>query len=740
MTVTTLAKFDRLIADIAWQAKNATEQGRLFEDFVKLFMENGSMYPGHAVSVERWESWARRRPGANPVDTGIDLVASVTDPDGERESWGIQVKYHESASKKVDNDTMARIIAVAGQPGVELHRLIVVSAGDGSSSHASATSKGNVLVDVMDRPFIASHLDAADCPDSVAALRNAAPVRKRDRRVLRSDQERAVAALSESLVENPKTQYISACGTGKTVVSAAMSEAQAAQFVLFAAPRLSLVEQTVYTYREQYEGKVNLVVLCSDGSIGRRQKEDDDIGEISEQRLVVRDADELVERIASFDRGSALRKSWPTVVLTTYHSAGRVLEAQERLGMPEFDLMFCDEAHYLVAAEDASKLGGVLVDAVAAKSRIFATATPRVVVKARKNAEYDRMNEERFGPRGFRYTFGEAISDGVLSDYTMLVSTVPDDMLEQVDNEVIYQGRQMKKEEATALVSLDRARAQGMRRFVTFHRTVKAAKTFSRLAHEVLGLPSAWVDGSLSAAEREARLSGFDIEATDTDGFLVSNARVLTEGIDIPRLDAVMFVEPLRSPVSIAQAVGRVMRKHDEKEQGYIIVPVLIPAGQASSMESVKRRDARYESVVDVVMAMAQHDKTIADVLVHGRKRNWDWSGEGNGEGNSRIRVTGLDGASSEELERVAIATEKAMDAMQLASFSRMEAQVQSVVREAANRIIEYGATADLPNVGVEEADYSYVDKLRPELYPIVEATFAEYDLDIPDSVLQEFM
>lgn len=753
MTVTTLARFDRLAADIVRQSANATEQGRLFEKFVQLFLKSGTAMPGFTISSERWESWARRQAGVNPTDKGIDLVASVTTPDGSRESWGIQAKFHAEKKQKVGHDPVARMIAVAQQDGVKLHRLIVVSAGDGETVHARDSRLGGTLVDVWDRPFIAKHLAAELCPDTVAGLHTVAPTQTRIRRELRPDQNLAVAALVASLDENGRTQYISACGTGKTVVSAELARRRA-QFSLFAAPRLSLVEQTIETYREQYEGKVNLVVLCSDTTIGRRQRSDDDIAEISEQRLVVRDAKELAERVAGFE--SAFHMPQPTVVLTTYHSAGKVVEAQAAHGMPEFDLSFCDEAHYLVGASDEASLGGVLVmepgaDAakrVRARERVYATATPRVITTIKKSrgeeSGFDRMHEDRFGPRGHRYTFGEAIDDGVLSTYTLLVSTVPESLIEVADkSHVIYEGREMKREEAVAIAAIRRSREeQGLLRFVTFHRTVAAAKKFAVLANEVIGIPSASVDGSLSAAEREARLAGFDAEATDTDGFLMTNARVLTEGIDIPNLDAVVFVEPLRSPVSIAQAVGRVMRKHEGKERGYIIVPVLIPDGANDKAETVKQSDKRYENVVDVIMAMAQHDKTIADILVAGEvgTRAWNWDSDSNDAESSRVQVTNaLGGRTADERAAVEEATARAMSSMKLASVTRMDMQIQSVTREAARQVAHWAEDSGLPEVSEAEADYVRgTTRVLPGPSRVVRATFASYDLEVPATIEAE--
>lgn len=751
--MTTLARFDRLAADIVRQSANTTEQGRLFEEFVQLFLKAGTALPGFAISSERWETWARRQPGVNPADKGIDLVASMATPGGERESWGIQAKFHAEKKQKVGHDPIARMIAVAQQNGVKLHRLIIVSAGNGETTHARDSRLGDTLVDVWDRPFMAKHLAAGACPDSVAGLRAAVPRVVRVRRELRPDQERAIAALVSSLDENGRTQYISACGTGKTVVSAELAKLRA-KLSLFAAPRLSLVEQTIETYREQYEGKVNLVVLCSDTSLGRRQRSDDDIAEISEQRLVVRDAKELAERVAGFN--TAFHTAQPTVVLTTYHSAGKVVEAQSVHGMPEFDLSFCDEAHYLVGASDEASLGGVLVmepgaDAakrVRARERVYATATPRVITTIKKSrgeeSGFDRMHEDRFGPRGHRYTFGEAIDDEVLSTYTLLVSTVPESLLEIADkSHVIYEGREMKREEAVAIAAIRRAREeQGLLRFVTFHRTVAAAKKFAVLANEVIGIPSASVDGSLSAAEREARLAGFDAEATDTDGFLMTNARVLTEGIDIPNLDAVVFVEPLRSPVSIAQAVGRVMRKHEGKERGYIIVPVLIPDGANDKTETVKQNDKRYENVVDVIMAMAQHDKTIADILVAGETgtRAWNWDGDSSGAESSRVQVTNaLGGRTADERVAVEEATARAMSAMKLASVTRMDMQIQSVTREAARQVARWAEESCLTEVSEAEADYVRgTTRVLPEPSQVVRATFASYDLDVPSDVEAE--
>jgi superfamily II DNA or RNA helicase len=415
-----------------------------------------------------------------------------------------------------------------------------------------------------------------------------------------------------------------ACGTGKTLVAPFLAERMEAKRVLVLVPSLSLLGQTLREWATATE--FDYLAVCSDDTV---TKDDHDAVVASTSELgvpVTTDA----ERIGHFLRR---RRAGMTVVFSTYQSSPQIAAAQASR-VPAFDLAVADEAHRC-AGPQAGVFATVLDPTkIKARKRLFMTATPRYytgrVKREASEADWEvaSMDEEaKFGPVMHRLTFGHAIEQDLLSDYRVVVIGVTDDEALDLATRgvfVTHDGRSVTDARTLARqIGLLRAMAKhDLRRIVTFHSRIEYA---SRFAASLPGtnrwLPARrrpsgdlWTDhvsGQMTAGERDARLRRLSGVGADERGVL-TNARCLTEGVDVPTLDCVAFIDSRRSQVDVVQAVGRAIRKADDKALGYIVVPVLV---NVDSDPGKAVEASEFDRVWEVLRGLRDHDDDLADEL-----------------------------------------------------------------------------------------------------------------------------
>ncbi|BFO14264.1 hypothetical protein SHKM778_06520 [Streptomyces sp. KM77-8] len=347
--------------------------------------------------------------------------------------------------------------------------------------------------------------------------------------------------------------------------------------------------------------------------------------------------------VAQLER--ATDRSGLTVVFSTYQSIGVVSEAQKR-GLGRFDLVLCDEAHRTTGArlsdQDESAFVRVHDDAfLAADRRLYMTATPRVYgEEAKTDAELGAitlasMDDERlYGPEFHRLGFGQAVERGLLTDYKVLVLTVEESAAAAALQQSLATGdNELSIDDAAKIIGCWNALAKRtgsfadgtgfgadetpMRRAVAFTRSIADSRSvtehFASLVdayegayEDVLHCELAHVDGSMNALERNRLLDWLKQDPGRGRARVLSNARCLAEGVDVPDLDAVLFLNPRNSQVDVVQSVGRVMRKADGKKYGYIILPVAVPAGVTPEQALADNR--RFKTVWQVLNALRAHD------------------------------------------------------------------------------------------------------------------------------------
>jgi predicted helicase len=477
-----------------------------------------------------------------------------------------------------------------------------------------------------------------------------------------------------------------ACGTGKTLTSLRIAEAMVPKGgrILFLAPSISLVAQTLREWTAEASSSFHAFAICSDSKVGREQE---DLKTHDLAYPATTNSTRLAEYSKTF---SSKDPDHRTVVFSTYQSIQVVSDAQKQ-GFEEFDLIICDEAHRTTGitrdgdkASDFVKVHDNTV--VAAKKRLYMTATPRIFAdpskqKAKdKDAElYSMDDESKYGSVFYRIGFGEAVRRGLLTDYRVLLVAVNEDKMPSFTN--AYQAQLGDDKQAQAIDTQFVSKVMGtwkglakkdlrlvgddgeedastidskpMQRAVSFARSIKASKTlkdnfpalvdlYQSHAHDdnFMSCEVRHVDGTQNALIRQQSLEW--LRATDIDDNscrILTNARCLSEGIDVPALDAVVFFDTRESIVDIVQSVGRVMRKAEGKEYGYIILPVGIPSTKLKDYNSYIEKDVQFKGIWKIIKALRAHDESLVDEAEFRKKitviGGGDDEGGGGGEGGS---------------------------------------------------------------------------------------------------------
>jgi superfamily II DNA or RNA helicase len=423
-----------------------------------------------------------------------------------------------------------------------------------------------------------------------------------------------------------------ACGTGKTFVSLWVKERLDAKRSLVLVPSLGLLSQILSDWTLAARVPFDVLCVCSDQTAGKREEEEDEaISLVSDLAFPVTDADPEIARseITQFLNGDGHR-----VIFSTYHSSPMIAEAQQTSSVPCFDLIVADEAHRCAGKVDSAFATVLDGTKIRGARRLFATATPRTYRPSlKKKAEeigvevVDMEDEAVFGKRLHVLTFGEAIRREWLTDYRVVIVGVDDETIaEWIRSRRIVATDAGIKTDAQSLAAeiglIKAIKDWDLRRIITFHNRVKRAKRFSQDLLEV----SQWLDaehkttramwcehvsGDMKTIERRQKLLRLK-EVGATEVGLLSNARCLSEGVDVPALDGVAFIDSKSSEIDIVQAVGRAIRLSAKKEKGTIVIPVFIEP-RDDPEETVK--SSNFKPIWDVLDALKAHDDVLSAQL-----------------------------------------------------------------------------------------------------------------------------
>ena len=623
------AGFQRALDHIRSIAGSEFEKGHLFERLMKAYLIQDPLYRDRFADVWLWAEWAERKPGFAGGDTGIDLVAV------ERAGGycAIQCKCYAPGTRISKAHLDSFIAASAREP---FTARIVIDTGDewgptAAKTIAPLTPACAVLRfgDLASRPI--------DWPDLVREAPEALSI-QREPFSLRPHQQAAFDDVTGGFEAQDRGKLIMACGTGKTFTALRITEAVAGVGgrALYLVPSISLFQQSMREWAEQRAIPHCYIGICSD----RRAGHNDEDASLQELEIPVTTDPAAISR--------ALRDAPPdalTVVFCTYHSLGLVEQAQDE-GAPPFDLVLCDEAHRTTGIErpgDNTSPFVLVHDAqrIRAAKRLYMTATPRLYTEgARAKAAihdidvFSMDDPATYGPELHRLPFSRAVEQDLLSDYKVVVLAMSEQHVDAaLQAHLASGGGEINLTDAAKIVGCWRALQNPenkpvgaepisrLRRAIAFTNTIKASERLVAhwdgiVTHAVGKLPeteqpdafrceTCHVDGQHHALERKARIEWLKGQTEGTCRIL-SNARCLSEGIDVPALDAVLFMSPRNSQVDIVQAVGRAMRKAAGKAYGYIVLPVAVPAGvdPAAALDD----NDRFAVVWSVLRALRSHD------------------------------------------------------------------------------------------------------------------------------------
>ena len=630
------------------------EAGTYFEELSVCYFKNEPCYRELYRDVAPYGTWAERQ-RLDKRDTGIDLVAETM----TGEAHAIQCKLYPADYRIQKKDIDSFFTASGKKP---FTRRIIVSTTDLWSEHAEDALRGQ-------QPEV-TKIDLAALEASVIDWTKFVPKEApalRTKKEPRPHQRDARAAVIAGLREKDRGKLLMACGTGKTFTSLKIAEEMAGRGkrVLFLVPSLALLSQTLTEWTQESEIRLQSFAVCSDSDVGKKRKKDDDTVQTFVHELqypATTDAQRLAVEMTKRHDGEHM-----SVVFATYHSIDVVHRAQKDHDLPEFDLIVCDEAHRTTGAkfegEDESHFVRVHDQGyVRAKKRLYMTATPRIFGDvAKATAERDNVvlcsmdDESLYGPRLYTLTFSEAVKRGLLVDYKVVVLAVEEKHVNRrLQLLLADENNALRVDDASKIIGCWKALSKKglaeellgdhapMKRAVAFCQVIerqkgaKVHKVSSKHIAEMfqavvdayqeseneedagaeprLRCEAAHVDGSMNASEKEAKIAWLKADTADDTCRILSNVRCLSEGVDVPALDAVLFLTPRNSQIDVVQSVGRVMRNAPGKKRGYIVLPVVIPAG-------VEPHDAlndnqTYRVVWQVLQALRSHDDRF-DAMVN---------------------------------------------------------------------------------------------------------------------------
>ena len=619
---------------IRTESRDTTEKGRWFE---LLFMRVAQQDPALEIDgIWRWPDWPDREAVTDHDgrDIGIDLVARrIT---GE---WvAIQCKCYADTHILAKGD-IDKFLGGSQHSAFEM-RWVVTTCKWGPNA-LSAIKGANPQVGQIDfHRYLDVEIESKDVERPIQEPW--------------SLQTEAIEDVVSGLGNHDRGRLIMACGTGKTFTSLRIAEriVEDGGRVLFVAPSIALVSQARREWLRQTTRPLHCVVVCSDSTAGGRN-ESEDIG-ISELECPVSTNPAAIANRLTGDDADVTK-----VVFCTYHSLRQVTDAQAYHGASAFDLAIADEAHRTTGVrqeatpdrkvdfQEFHDSGRLHVG-----KRLYMTATPRLYTARSKSrlAErgidvVDMGDYDVYGPELHRLSFKKAVECDKLSDYRVIVLGVNQtNVTPRLHRRLAALSTSNKQKDAPTTSDMTRVlgvllavngvtegtaleQPGKLQRTMAFANTIARSKWYARalLESEVLRrttrrmrdgramkVVANHLDASASAYERNQELRALATADREGECRLVCNVRLFTEGVDVPQLDAVAFLDPRDSQVDVVQAVGRVMRKAEGKRFGYIIVPVVVEPGQDVA-DALQRSTEGYKTVGRVLRALQAHDGRLAE-------------------------------------------------------------------------------------------------------------------------------
>lgn len=702
------------------------DKGERFERLMQGYLQTDPQYSNQFKKVWLWNEFPGKK-DLGSFDTGIDLVAVTY----HNEYWAIQCKcYQETAT--IDKPAVDSFLSTSSREFKDedlkttrfSQRLWISTTNKWGPNASEAIKNQNPRVTRINlHDLVDARVDWEKLEQGIHGESARIEKKKLYPHVLEVRDK-----VVDYFKENERGRLIMACGTGKTMTSLKIAEkyTECKGTVLFLVPSIALIGQTLREWTSQADETINPICICSDPEI--TQKKNTDIDLTSTIDLAWPASTDPNYILKQFQHYKDNVGAGMTVVFSTYQSIDVISKAQKVLlqnGLPEFDLVICDEAHrttgYTEAGMDDSSFVKVHDGAfIKAKKRLYMTATPRLYDVDAKSAAakqdvplWSMDDEEHFGKEIHRIGFGEAVEKGLLTDYKVIILTLNDKDVPPAVQKMISNGEtEIKTDDLTKLLGTVNAlskqflgneaiKVEGddkpMKRAVAFCGNISNSTNIAasyNLASEnyleslpddkkqkMVTVSAQHMDGTMAATQRDQMLSWLKEDTPGNECRVITNVRVLSEGVDVPSLDAVLFISAKNSQVDVVQSVGRVMRKSPGKNYGYIIIPVVVPADVEP--ENALDDNERFKVVWSVLNALRAHDdrfnatvnkielnkKRPSQIIVGGTEVSFD------GDGNvmdKRLPDASNNDPSKEIGRQIAIQFEQLQDVV----FARMVQKV----------------------------------------------------------------
>lgn len=622
---------------------NERDKGTAFENLIKIYLEHEPAYMSMISDVWTWKEFPYRD---NIGDTGIDLVARTYDG----QFWAIQCKFYNENYEisKGDIDTFlatsSKYFFVNGEKTKFDYRII-----------ASTTTHYNHIAEQtlenQDPPV--GKIGLSDLQESQIDWANTfrfnqeRKIQMVEPKKIKDYQQEAIDAVINGFLNNDRGKLIMACGTGKTFTSLKIAEKQlnGKGNVLFLVPSIALVSQTLFEWASQSNYLYNACVVCSDNKASKGD-ESVDLGIPSTTN---------VQRLLEWYNNSKKLNRDMNFIFSTYQSIDVISKFSKEIDL-EFDLIICDEAHRTtgVTLSDEDESYFVKVhdnNFIKAKKRLYMTATPKIYgdgVKGRVkevNAVLCSMDDESiYGPEFYKLSFSDAVKRGLLTDYKVLVLAVDEEYVKiELQDLLKDENHEIKLDDSVKIMGCWNGLSKistwdekenflsdpaPMKRAVAFCNRIKDSQKLVEMfkiiqehvrseyrpdKEKLVKIDIKHVDGTFNALEKKERINWLKDDIKDGECRILSNARCLSEGVDVPALDAVIFLNPRSSMIDIIQSVGRVMRKAEGKKYGYVILPIGVSASE--NPEEALDNNEKYKLVWEVLQALRAHDDRFNNTI-----------------------------------------------------------------------------------------------------------------------------
>lgn len=656
----------KLIKEKLQAIPNSHDKGSLFEKISKQFLQEHDS-ANEYESIKLWSDWELRN---NEGDRGIDIVIQTA----SKEYIAVQCKFHQNSISYNDISTFLHKL-LTGVGGVKFKKGIIISSSNLTSTalkEIEQTRSAGMDIDIdiiTEEDFIYSRIDW----EKLDPTKTQDELPLCDKKKPRPHQQEAINATKEyfSNPKNARGKLIMACGTGKTYTSLKIMEALDPKITLFLAPSIALLSQTFREYAQEKSDPFYASIVCSDDKVGKSKNEDND--DINFSELPIKPSTRLEDILSVYEKAQKENKRF--IIFSTYQSALRIKEAQEA-GLNGIDLIICDEAHRTVGAmyssnERDDKNAFTLCHSdknIKAKKRLYMTATPKVYsesskakAKEKDNVIYSMDDADTFGEEIYTLNFSKAIALDLLTDYKVIILAVRKDNLSGVTNSVNQKISQLKakgtkldkklinnefvckiigthkglakqdlivlddenKEDHNLQNQYDTAPSQ---RAINFCKSINTSKNIKdsfetimecydeelkKKSFKNLTISIDHIDGTMNCKDRLEKLEELNEFQPNTCKVL-SNARCLSEGVDVPALDSIVFFDGKSAMVDIIQAVGRVMRKAKRKKRGYIILPIALEESEIQNLDEAVN-NTNFKNIWKVIKALRSHDPSLVD-------------------------------------------------------------------------------------------------------------------------------